>query len=256
MQSSPAPPARRRCLLRTTSFAASLLLSVLAPGALCAQVEPDGLERLPAFIPPSPTPPIVFEADIFLAPTDKCTHVVTTGAWRIDLVCSDGVPLWRVRGPFRGAEIRSQVALPRPGWTRVTVRSDGVHTAELYVDGEDVRNLSSTFSTWPAAWPASRDFLRRHLDEHGIISAPFVGHLGAVRVRTGEAVVPGPATLAFDSAAAAFAVADAAAVLRVRAQRGRGLLLQVGLGAVLFVTASAVGLYWWSSAEPMTRRVR
>jgi hypothetical protein len=256
MQFSPAP--LTRCLWgpRTTVLAAaSLLASLSAPCVLGAQVEVEDGERLPPFIASPPTRPVVFEAAVYLERPDQCAQVVATSAWRVDLVCSAGMPLWRVRGPFRGGEIRSQVALLRPGWTHLVVRSDGVHTAELYVDGEDARNLESTFSTWPADWPAARDFLRRHLDEHGTVTAPLAGRLGAVRVMTDVRVTPSGATIAFDSAATAFAVADAAAVLQVQAQRGRALLLQIAIGAALLLTLGAIGLYLLSSAEPATRRV-
>jgi hypothetical protein len=256
MQSSPAPLTRCPWEPRTAVLAAASLLAALsAPCVLGAQVEVEDVERLPPFIASSPTRSVIFEAAVYLKRADQCAPVVATGAWRVDLVCSAGMPLWRVRGPFRGGEIRSQVALLRPGWTHLVVRSDGVHTAELYVDGEDARNLQSTFSTWPADWPASRDFLRRHLDEHGSITAPLAGHLGAVRIMTDVRVTLSAATIAFDSAAAAFAIADAAAVLQVHAQKGRALLLQIGIGAALLLTVGAIGLYLLSSAEPTIRRV-
>jgi hypothetical protein len=256
MQSSPAP--LTRCLRgpRTAVLAAaSILASLSAPCVLGAQVEVEDVERLPPFIASPPTRPVIFEAAVYFERADQCASVVTTGSWRVDLVCSAGVPLWRVRGPFRGGEIRSQVALPRRGWTRLVVRSDGVHTAELYVDGDDARNLGSTFSTWPADWPVSRDFLRRHLDEHGTMTASLAGRLGTVRIMTNVRVTPSAATIAFDSAAAAFAIADAAAVLQVHAQQGRALLLQIGIGAALLLTVGAIGLYLLSSAEPTIRRV-
>lgn len=256
MQFSPAPPTRRRQRPRTAALAtASLLVSLYSPGVLYAQVEPDEVERLPAFIASPPTRPVVFEAAVHLERADQCASVIAAGAWRVDLVCLDGVPLWRVRGPFRGGEIRSQIALLRPGWMQLVVRSDGLHTAELYVDGEDARNLGSTFSTWPADWPASRDFLRRHLDEHGTITAPFAGRLGAVRAMTDVRVTLSAATLAFDSAATAAAATDAAAILRIRAQERRALPLQIGIGATLLLTLGAIGLHLLSSAEPGTRRV-
>ena len=159
MRWSPAPPSWRSPARRAATFGVALLaLSAAVPSYSAQVVEPPepGTRQVPTTAPPPPTVPVALELAVQLAADDLCAPIYHAGPWRVDLVCLDSVPLWRVQGPFRGGEIRSQVALPEAGWTRITVRSDGVHTAELYVNGEDVRNLASTFSTWPAAWRGTR----------------------------------------------------------------------------------------------------
>jgi hypothetical protein len=138
-------------LLALRALTVAALLGLLGSATVLAQlpgvVEPDEPKsrRIPP--PPPPTAPVTFEAWVYRNRAEQCPVLLEQDGWRIELLCVYGRQYLHVAGPFRGSPIgTASVEMPAREWRHLLVRSDGVHTAEVFVHLVDVRGLEGLWT--------------------------------------------------------------------------------------------------------------